>query len=564
MPAGGGRDPAVVQFAEQDLQPLLPGQGGAGLPGRQLGQLVAVGPVHALQVGPGPGCGLAGGLPRGQVVVRAGHAGQGPVQGGGEDVGGQQGADGAHGGHRGHLRQVHVHAEDVDGQDRVDREAAAGHAADGDPDPGVGVAQVGGEGGGALVEGGLQVGQGGQGLVDGVGGQPAGADGGRLGGQQVLHLLRGEPGGGGRGGRCRPRLRRPRRRPAWCPPTRAGRGGRGGAAAAGWCGWARPMCGTPRRGGPAGPTPAAAARPGRGRRRGRSAAMAATSGSVRASRACRRGAGGMRWNGSGSACPGVRPCSSPGGRAVVMAVNPSSVAVRVEPRARRVSRRNVSTSPGRPRASRTRATSAVTSSGLMPGWAYLVREAFSFSAADSHATVQGGQLLLGDLAEVEGELVGGVPWPRSSRPSMRASTTVSESSGTGTETPVALRIAWCLRSRTSRTMPSIWLSRAVEGDRADDVAWLAEPVDAALALLVAGGVPGQVVVDDGLELLLQVHPLATGSRWRPARDRPPPAVSSAMRAIRSAGRQGAGDRGDARGLASARWPGARRRTRRCR
>ena len=43
---------------------------------------------------------------------------------------------------------------------------------------------------------------------------------------------------------------------------------------------------------------------------------------------------------------------------------------------------------------------------------------------------------------------------------------------------------------------------AVEGDRADDVAALPEPVDAALALLVAGGVPGEVVVHDGREVLL--------------------------------------------------------------
>ena len=48
---------------------------------------------------------------------------------------------------------------------------------------------------------------------------------------------------------------------------------------------------------------------------------------------------------------------------------------------------------------------------------------------------------------------------------------------------------------------------AVEGDRPDDAGALAEPVDAAFALLVAGRVPGQVVVDDGLEVLLQVHAL---------------------------------------------------------
>ena len=46
---------------------------------------------------------------------------------------------------------------------------------------------------------------------------------------------------------------------------------------------------------------------------------------------------------------------------------------------------------------------------------------------------------------------------------------------------------------------------AVQRDRADGAGLLAEPVHAAFALLVPGRVPGQVVVDDGLEVLLQVH-----------------------------------------------------------
>ena len=49
-------------------------------------------------------------------------------------------------------------------------------------------------------------------------------------------------------------------------------------------------------------------------------------------------------------------------------------------------------------------------------------------------------------------------WPRSSSPSKTALTTCSLSTGIGTETPSALRMVWCLRSSTSRTMPSIWLS----------------------------------------------------------------------------------------------------------
>ena len=49
--------------------------------------------------------------------------------------------------------------------------------------------------------------------------------------------------------------------------------------------------------------------------------------------------------------------------------------------------------------------------------------------------------------------------------------------------------------------------RAVDGDRPHLAVPLAEPVHAALALFVAGRVPGEVVVHDGLEVLLEVHAL---------------------------------------------------------
>ena len=48
---------------------------------------------------------------------------------------------------------------------------------------------------------------------------------------------------------------------------------------------------------------------------------------------------------------------------------------------------------------------------------------------------------------------------------------------------------------------------AVDGDDADVRRPLAEAVDAPFALLVPGRVPGQVVVDDGVEVMLQVHAL---------------------------------------------------------
>lgn len=43
--------------------------------------------------------GLPGGLPSGEVVVAGAPAGPGAVEGGGDDVGGQEGPDGAHDGH---------------------------------------------------------------------------------------------------------------------------------------------------------------------------------------------------------------------------------------------------------------------------------------------------------------------------------------------------------------------------------------------------------------------------------------------------------------------------------
>ena len=87
---------------------------------------------------------------------------------------------------------------------------------------------------------------------------------------------------------------------------------------------------------------------------------------------------------------------------------------------------------------------------------------------------------------------------------------------------------------------------AVEGDGADDVAPLAEPVDAAFALLVPGGVPGQVVVDDGVEVLLEVDALGQAV----GRDQDVPArlgrSSSAMRSLPLGGRERAGDARDTR------------------
>jgi len=62
-----------------------------------------------------------------------------------------------------------------------------------------------------------------------------------------------------------------------------------------------------------------------------------------------------------------------------------------------------------------------------------------------------------------------------------------------------------LRRRTSSTTPSILLSTPkIVTTRT----CLAEAVDAALPLVVAGGVPRKVVVDDGVEVGLEVDALA--------------------------------------------------------
>ena len=98
--------------------------------------------------------------------------------------------------------------------------------------------------------------------------------------------------------------------------------------------------------------------------------------------------------------------------------------------------------------------------------------------------------------------------PRRNSPSRIASSTWSVSAGTGTETPRRLADRSCLRSSTSSTMPSIWLSVAVEVTTRDRRAAAGRSGRPALALLVAGRVPGQVVVDDGVEVLLEVDALA--------------------------------------------------------
>ena len=87
---------------------------------------------------------------------------------------------------------------------------------------------------------------------------------------------------------------------------------------------------------------------------------------------------------------------------------------------------------------------------------------------------------------------------------MRASVTGPRSSGSGTVTPVLSRIWLALRRITSSTAPSIALSgENIMIDRTS-LGRLAEAIDAALALLMPRRIPGQIVVDDRVEELLEV------------------------------------------------------------
>ncbi len=88
---------------------------------------------------------------------------------------------------------------------------------------------------------------------------------------------------------------------------------------------------------------------------------------------------------------------------------------------------------------------------------------------------------------------------RSSTAFISASVTAPRSSGRGTVTPVALRIASALRRMTSSTAPSMALSGEKSRTERTKFRRLAEAVDPAFALLVARRVPRQIVVDDGVE-----------------------------------------------------------------
>ena len=106
-------------------------------------------------------------------------------------------------------------------------------------------------------------------------------------------------------------------------------------------------------------------------------------------------------------------------------------------------------------------------------------------------------------AQIESQLARARLGATSSTPSARRSPG-PRSSGSGTVTPVALRIFLGLAEDDIEHGAVDRAVRREHHDRSDELGRLAEAVDPSLALLVPGRVPRQVVVDDGVEELLEV------------------------------------------------------------
>ena len=182
--------------------------------------------------------------------------------------------------------------------------------------------------------------------------------------------------------------------------------------------------------------------------------------------------------------------------------------------------------------SRTASSSRPTSSTLIVSWANTVRDRFSRSEAASHSRNRASRW-------ARSRRRGGMSARRRpSAPQQQPLDHRLEHLVACSRAPAPRRPASCgspcacgaaLRARSRR---SGCRGRSRSATRTV-FARLAVAVDAALALLVAGRVPAQVVVDDRVEVVLEVDALATGSRCRPARvSGPAPAGALAPRARR--------------------------------
>ena len=187
-------------------------------------------------------------------------------------------------------------------------------------------------------------------------------------------------------------------------------------------------------------------------------------------------------------------------------------------RARSASAVKAATSAGVPRLARISASSRATSAGWIPAWAYLVRDWRSRAAALSHSRCRSVALFQADA--LERELLAGRVAQQQPFEDRLDHVVAAVGDGDGDAEGLADLLVLAEQHVQDDAVDAV--VRAVQRDGADDVGALAEPVDAAFALLVAGRVPGQVVVDDGLEVVLQVHALgqAVGrDQHRPPRRR---------------------------------------------
>ena len=162
-----------------------------------------------------------------------------------------------------------------------------------------------------------------------------------------------------------------------------------------------------------------------------------------------------------------------------------------------------STSAGVPRLARISASSRATSAGWIPAWAYLVRDWRSRAAALSHSRCRSVAAFQADA--LEGELLAGCVAQQQAFEDGLDDVVAAVGDRDGDAERLADLLV--LAQQHVQHDPVDAVVGAVERDRADDGGALAEPVHAAFALLVPGRVPGQVVVDHGLEAVLQVHAL---------------------------------------------------------
>ena len=147
--------------------------------------------------------------------------------------------------------------------------------------------------------------------------------------------------------------------------------------------------------------------------------------------------------------------------------------------------------------------SSETAAGLMPACRKRDRETFSRSATLTQSHLDGlGQGGRGGAREVEVELVGGLAAQQQGLPDRFHHGGGVHRDGHGNPGGAADLVVAADEDVEHDAVDAVVF--AVVGDGAHGGGALAEPVDPAFALLVAGRIPGQVVVHDGSEPVLEV------------------------------------------------------------